>query len=325
MMRSTDLYAALGVAPSASQDEIRKTYKRLARQYHPDLNPADAESEERFKEISVAFDVLSDPDKRKLYDEFGEEAIRIGFDAQRARAHRDWQTWGSAGQRHARGVSGGVGLEDLFGSVFRRSGGRVQQGPRRGSDLEARMTISLREAVLGTQRQMTFERPEPFEALGGPSPASRPLQLEVKIPAGIEDGQRIRLAGQGRPGSAGGPAGDLLIQIDVAPHPLVRREGRDLHLDLPVTVSEAMLGAKIEVPTFDGTVTLTIPAGSQGGSRLRLRAKGMPATKGKVAGDLYVRLAIRVPDPAADPDAAKEAATKLDAAYRGDVRGGLVL
>lgn len=330
MMRN-DPYATLGVDPTASQAEIRKRYKRLARQYHPDLNPSDEKAEERFKEISAAFDLLSDPEKRQLYDEFGEEAVRLGFDAEKARAYRDGQHWGGTRHHGRRGVpsddlfAGGVDLDDLLGNLFTGGRPRARSGPRRGGDLEAAMTVSLRESIMGGERQITVERPDP---LGDPNEASRALrrvQLKVKIPPGIEDGQTIRLAGQGNPGSHGGPTGDLLIHIEVASHPFVRREGRDLHMDLPVTVGEAMLGARIEVPTFEGNVNLTIPAGSQGGDRLRLRGRGGRSHRGKPGGDLYVTLVVKVPDLKTDPQKARDAAERLEEVYRGSIRGSLVL
>jgi len=381
-MATKDLYAILGVERDASADEIKRAYRRLARKHHPDVNPGDAKAEETFKQISAAFDILGDADKRKNYDEFGEDATKPGFDPEKARAYRDWQSRAQASESFRGGRSrdadfGGFDLGDLFGGMG-GFGGRRRARDRRGADVESRLEISLRDAVLGTERDLSFSRPKPCEACGGsgtkrggapttckecggsgqqnvaqgplsfraPCPAcggtgqtSGPpcpscggagqrdsrARLKVQVPSGVEDGQTIRLAGQGMPGVGAGTPGDLLIRIKVAAHPLLSRDGRDLLLDVPVTVREAMLGGKIDVPTLDGTIKLTLPAGSQTGTKLRAKGKGVPASGKRPAGDLYVVIRVQVPDANKDPELARRAADDLEKLYPNDVRAELRL
>jgi len=326
-MATQDLYQILGVGRGASQAEIKKSYRKLAHQYHPDVNPGDARAEERFKQISAAFDVLSDPQKRALYDEFGEDAIKIGFDPEKARAYRQWRDqaqrsggpfagfdFGDAPGGPGGGFDFGDMFADFFGGRRGRGGGRGFGGfGQRGGDVESEMALDLRDAVLGGEHELTLNK------AGGTS------RLKVRIPVGVEDGQKIRLAGQGLPGSGGAPSGDLYLRVRVRPHPVLRREGRDLPLELPITVAEAMLGARIEVPTFTGQVKLTLPPGSQGGQSLRLRGKGVPAHGGEAAGDLYVHLSVQVPTLDGRRDEAERAAAALEGLYVGDVRAGLKL
>jgi curved DNA-binding protein len=297
-----DLYSVLGVAKTADADVIKKAYRKLATQLHPDKNPGNKKAEERFKHVNHAYDVLSDAKKRKLYDEFGEEGLREGFDAERVRAYRDW-----AARQGARGGAGGYGagrggeqvnLEDLFaqggapggagaqggfgdlfGDLFSRS--RRQRGPVKGPDLESEITIDFASALRGTMLEL---RPQ---GLGG-APAT------VRIPAGADEGSRVRIAGQGAPSPSGGARGDLVLTIHVTPHPHFRRDGDDLHLDLPVTVAEAFHGAKVKVPTIDGSVALKVPEKTQSGQMVRLRGKGV-ARKGRTPGDLYVHFLIQIP------------------------------
>jgi molecular chaperone DnaJ len=395
-MASKNLYSVLGVSKSASADEIKKAYRKLARKYHPDVNPGDTSAEEKFKEISAAFEVLSDPEKRALYDELGEDAAKIGFDPEKAKAYRQWKA-----QAQAAGGQGGAGFDigDIFGGGGGRPGGggfnfdlgdifgdlfggrRRREGhapaPARGADVESELTIPFREAVLGGEREIALQRPtpcetckgtglrpgaraEPCDACGGtghtqvaqgplgihapcpkchgtgrlggpPCPAcggtgqvADTVHLKVKIPAGIADGQKIRLAGQGQPGVRGARAGNLYIVVHVRAHPVLRREGNDLHLDVPVTVHEAMFGAKIDVPTLEGSLRLTVPAGSQSGRKLRLKGKGV-APRGKTPGDLYVTLLVQVPDAGRNREAAEKAAGELQELYGGDVRKDLKL
>lgn len=276
-MAETDPYKILGVAPNASAEDIRKAYRKLAKRYHPDLNPGDASAEERFKAISAAYELLSDPEKRARYDR-GE----IDASGQERPERHFYRTYAETGEgaryRHPGGfgAEGGFGPEDLGDILSRFFGGG--EGLRvRGQDQLYRLTISFLEAVNGTTR--TVELPSG-------------KTLTVRIPPGIETGQVLRLAGQGGPGLHGGPPGDALIEVTVAPHPYFRREGRDIHLELPISLKEAVLGAKVPVPTPSGTVQLTIPKGSDTGTRLRLRGRGVPAHGGQPAGDQYVTLKV---------------------------------
>jgi len=288
-----DPYAVLGVARGADEDAIRKAYRKLARELHPDVNPGDAAAEERFKEVSEAYAALSDPAKRSAFDEFGEVALDPNFDAERARQAGqafggDFGGFGQGGP----GAGGFGGLDDLFSNLFSRGGrgGGFGGGPlrRHGPDLEADLQLGFEEAALGGEQRLTIARPT---ADGG----SRQETVTVRIPPGVADGGRIRLRGKGGEGFGGGAPGDLVARIHVRPHPLFRRERRDLYVDVPVSVKEAILGARVEVPTLTGRVTLSIPPGTDGGAKLRLRGKGVPHPSGGDAGDLYVVVQIKVP------------------------------
>jgi curved DNA-binding protein len=311
-----DLYAVLGVPRDADEETIKKAFRKLAMKYHPDKSPGKA-NEARFKEVNQAHEVLSDKTKRALYDEFGEESMSQGFDAERARVIRQY------GGRRGRGGGAGVGgpgpgfdvqeifsggdagdLGGMFGDFFGRRGG-VRGAPRqgRGQDIESPVTIDFASAVKGTTLQ--FQRGEET--------------VTVRIPAGANEGSRLRIAQQGGPGVGGGPNGDLILTIHVTPHPLFRREGDDLYLDVPVTIGEAYRGAKIKVPTPDGEVNLKVPPRTQSGQVTRLRGKGV-ARKGKEPGDLYVKFIVHVPTDD-DPEVAK--AIDALAPHVGDPRVGL--
>lgn len=306
-----DYYQRLGVSRQASADEIKKAYRALAKKSHPDVNPNNKGAEEQFKSITEAFEVLSDHKKRRLYDEFGEDAAKLGWDEKKAeqlRAYRDHGSAGSApGFDFKVGDAGGVDFESILGEMFGARGRGRRRGPARGADLATEMTVTLHDAVTGAERALNVNG----------------HQLKVKIPAGVETGSRIRLAGQGEPGERGGPRGDLYVDIEVAEHAVIRREGKDLFLDLPVTVKEAALGAHIRVPTFSGGGTVVLKAGTQSGTKLRLRGQGVPDLKGGSAGDLYLVVQIKLPDMH-QPEV-KKAIEHLEAAYRGDVRAELKL
>ncbi|TNE90977.1 MAG: J domain-containing protein [Deltaproteobacteria bacterium] len=292
---SESLYEVLGVAKTATQDEIKKAYRKLARKHHPDVNPGDPGAEERFKRIGAAFEVLGDADKRALYDEFGEDSTRLGFDPEQARAHKRWQEqsrWRPGGQRAtARDFDA-----DLFESLF---GGR-RAGPRAGRDVHADLTTDFRTAALGGVRSLSF---------------ADGRTIDVRIPPGVADGGSIRLRGQGSPGYDGGPAGDLILTLHVAPDPLFRREGQDLHVEVPITVVEAIRGGSVEVPTLDGRVRVQVPAGAQTGQTLRVKDKGI-ARKNREPGHLYAHLKVVAPDrPVGD-----EVLEALARAYSQDVR-----
>lgn len=298
MAAERDLYKVLGVARDADAETLKKAYRKLARRHHPDVNPGDKGAEEKFKEISEAYDVLSDPEKRRNYDEFGEISLQGGFDAEQARRARE-----AFGARFGGGPGTGEGfrayaggepfefgdLDDLLGRFgFGARGASGRAAGLRGSDLEASLELDFLEAARGGEKRLTLQ-------LAGEDGRMRSETLTVRIPPGVADGGRIRLRGKGAPGLGGGPAGDLWAHVRVRPHPVFRREGRDVYVDVPVTVAEAVRGAKIEVPTLDGRATLTVPPGTDSGQKLRLRGKGIPSPSGGAPGDLYVVIQIRVP------------------------------
>ena len=288
-------YETLGVARGASEKEIRSAYRKLARRYHPDVNPNDQAAEERFKEIQGAYDVLADEDSRRKYDRYGDrwqQADQIEeMERQRAQA----------------GFGGGFGDLDL-GSVF---GGIFGGGPRRGQDVETPAEITLEEAAAGTTRTVALQSAEPCaigggngavantrcHACGGAGEALRPRRLEVKAPPGVRTGSRVRVAGEGRPGRGGGPPGDLYLLITVRPHARFERTGDDLTVEVPVPYLDAVLGGELEVPTLTGRVMLTIPPLTQNGRRFRLTGKGMPVLgRSDRRGDLFARVSVALPE-----------------------------
>jgi curved DNA-binding protein len=297
-----DLYAALGVPKTADADTIKKAYRRLAKELHPDKNPGNKATEARFKRVNHAFEVLGDAKKRKLYDEFGEDALREGFDPDRVRAYQQWQQQQAGGGAGFPRGTGGVRLEDLFGGaggarspdgvsdlfgdLLGRAGRR--RGPQPGPDYQSSVTIDFASAVRGATLEL---RPR-----GSDGPVT------VRIPAGAADGSRVRIPGHGGPSPNGGPDGDLLLDIHVTPHAWFKREGDDLHLDVPITVAEAYHGGKVKVPTVTGSVTLKVPEHTQSGHVVRLAGKGV-ARKGQPPGDLYVRFMVHLP-AAATPEVA---------------------
>ena len=321
-MPERDLYDIIGVPRTATADEIKKAYRRLAKKYHPDVNPGNKAAEEKFKEVTAAFEVLSDDKKRKLYDEFGPDALRTGFDEKRAAEYRRWKQQGAptGGMPFDFGDFSTVDVGDMgsfdfgtiFGDLFGGMGGRPgtrtarRRGPAPGAHAEAEIEIPLRDAVLGAERDLRIDG----------------RTLRVKIPAGVTEGSQIRLAGQGGAGQHGGAAGDLYLRVRLAPHPQVRRDGKDLYLDLPVTVPEAALGADVTLPTFEGPVRLKVPAGAQSGTRLRLRGKGVPDLRGGTRGDLYAVVKIVLPEPSERLD---RAARELEGLYKGDPRAAISL
>ena len=286
-----DPYRELGVPRTADAAEIKKAYRSLAQKFHPDRNEGDVESEEKFKRVSAAYAVLSDEKRKQQYDEFGEIALDPNFDAENYRRatggfHGGGFREGFQGSPFSGNFNEGQGFGNIFEDLF---GGRAQ-GPRpqRGADLETSLELDFAEAALGAEKRVDLDRPQP----GG---GSQRETLKVRIPAGADDGSRIRLSGKGAPGSHGGPNGDLFARLRVRPHAFLKRSDRDLSMDLPISVMEAIEGAKIDIPTLEGTVSLRVPPGSSGGTRLRLRGKGVAASKSKKEGDLYVTLRIKVP------------------------------
>jgi curved DNA-binding protein len=281
-----DYYETLGVSRDASDDEIRRAYRTLARRYHPDVNK-DPGAAERFSEISEAYEVLRDPDRRAEYDRFGANR-RPGDDVSGARGFEGFTREGPFEDvRIDFGNGSGFGgfsdfFDGLFGGAGRRRAGATEGSAgwsHRGGDLEAELELSLEEAARGGRRSIALADGRSYE---------------VDVPPGVADGQRIRLAGEGRAGSGGGPAGDLFLRVRVRPHPRFRREGDDLYTDLAVAPWEAALGARIDLETLDGRATVRVPAGSSCGRRLRLRGQGMTRRDG-THGDLYAELKIVVP------------------------------
>jgi molecular chaperone DnaJ len=377
-----DLYSVLGVARDADQASIKKSFKTLARKFHPDVNK-DAGASERFKEITAAYEVLGDEQKRTLYDEFGEASLRVGFDADQARAFRNMGGGFPGGGRHAGpeggfpfpgGSGGGFGFEDLFSGLFGRGGAPGGGAPRarQGADVEGHVEIGLLDAVRGAEIPLSVTRPGPCGRCNGEGGAGkrtcgacggsgrRPLRqfgmnalvqceecagggvvyaeecdacagtgrtrdavtLNVRIPPGVESGRTLRLRGQGGAGQRGAPNGDLLLTVRVREHPLLRRNGRDLEMDLPIRLAEAIGGAAVEVPTPTGRVRVKVPPGSSNGRRLRVAGRGVQDRAGP--GDLYLVLRPVVPD-ATDAETVA-LAEQLDArGAAGDPRGGLDL
>jgi DnaJ-class molecular chaperone len=312
-----DPYAVLGVAKTASQDEIRKAFKKLARRYHPDLND-DPAAAEKFKEVNQANEVIGDADKRKLWDEFGEMSTKPGFDADKARA---WQrAGGGMGGGFPGGgfpgggfPGGGGGFEDIFSQMF--GGGRGgPRGPvrRKGGDAEATVRLDLLSLI--------SEEPQEVNLTG---PDGRRQTLKVRIPGGLRDGGTMRLRGKGQPGRNGGPPGDLHLTLAVTPHAVLREKGEnDLEMDLPITISEALLGARVEVPTPDGPVRVRVPPGTTGGQKLRIKSRGL-RRKGGGRGHLY--LVLRPTLPATDDPRAAELVQELEGFYAEEPRAGLAL
>jgi len=282
-----DPYATLGVTRDSDENTIRSRYRELARRYHPDVNPGDSAAEERFKAVSEAYAVLSDSKKKAAFDDFGEASLQGGFDADSARRARE--AYGGFGGFGGGGFPGsGGGLEDLLSNMFGGAGGGRRR-PRPGRDLEADLSLDFLDAAKGCEQSLTINRP-------GADGGVRTETISVRIPPGVADRSRLRLRGKGGEGSGGGRAGDLYARIRIRPHPVFRREDRDIFANLPVSIREAVLGAKVDVATLDGSVTLTIPAGTDSGTKLRLRGKGIPSARSGEPGDFYAVIQIRVPN-----------------------------
>lgn len=343
MAEKRDYYEVLGIQKGASEEEIKKAYKKLARKYHPDMNPGDKEAEEKFKEVNEANEVLSDPEKKARYDQFGFAGVDPNYGA------------GAGGGAYGGGFDFGD-LGDIFGSFFGGGFGGGQRrnpnAPQRGESIRASVSISFTEAAFGCEKSVTIERSEqcptckgngcapgttpeicpdchgsgtvqtrrqtpmgvfasngPCRKCGGtgrlihqPCPDCRGSgavrkrkTIKVNIPAGIDHGQTISLRGQGNAGKNGGPAGDLLITVMVQPHEIFRRDGVDVFCEAPITFTQAVLGAELEIPTIDGKVKYSIPEGTQTGTVFRLKGKGIPVLNGRGRGDQYVTVVIETP------------------------------
>jgi molecular chaperone DnaJ len=374
-----DFYKILGVKKDATAEAIKKAYRKLARKWHPDLNPGNKEAELKFKEISEAYDALGDDKKRKLYDEFGQDGLQSGFDAEKARQYKNWSSFqqaqsGAGGQPFGRYHS----YEDIFGDVFGFRGegsGFGTRGPVAGRDLEHEMTLDLISALKGLDTELAMQKVtacsscrgsgtdpkstlstctacggsgrinvaqgpmqftktcsqcngqgrigKPCSLCGGSGRVMGTERIRVSIPAGVKEGSRVRVAGKGEPGLDGGPAGDLYLVIRIQPHPILTREGDNLHMEVPITIREAMAGATITIPTVDGAVNVKVPPGSQSGQTLKLRGKGAVNPKTKERGDLLAKIIVKVPKT--DDREILEAAGKMDRFYKDDVRGSIRL
>jgi molecular chaperone DnaJ len=296
-MSKRDFYEILGVPKGASDDEIKKAYRKLAMKYHPDRNKGRKDAEARFKEAKEAYEVLSDRDKRAAYDRFGHSGIDPSMAGAGAGAGGGFDFNEMFRQARGRGAApGGGGFEgfqfegdpsELFEGLFGGAAGGGRRGApraRKGGDLVYRMSISLEQAAHGFETRISV-----------PATDGEAQALDVKIPAGIRDGQKIRLAGRGHPGQQGGPAGDVLVEIHIEPHPRFEREGDDLVTRATISQPMAALGGEIEVATLDSQVTMTIPPGTQPGRRFRLRGKGVKGMKSGESGDLYVQVQVETP------------------------------
>ncbi len=374
-----DFYKILGVPKDATQEQIKKAYRKLARKWHPDVNPGNKDAEQTFKEISSAYDCLGHEEKRKLYDEFGEDGLRAGFDSEKA---REYAKWGSFQQERPEYDGKGFGryenFEDIFGDIF---GGRTAQGgfrtagPSRGRDIQHDMTIDLLSALKGFETELSmqkrttcsrcggtgnepgatistcpycggsgrqdvasgpvnFTKPcphchghgqvgKPCTQCGGSGQAVGTEKIRVVIPSGVKEGSKVRVAGKGEPGAGGGDPGDLYLVIHLKHHPFLKRDGDDLLMDVPVTLSEAMAGGTIPVPTVDGPINLKIPPESQNGQTLRLKGKGAVNLKTRERGNLLVRLFVMLPKT--KDSEVLEAVRKMEPLYGEDVRSQLKL
>lgn len=312
-MKYKDYYETLGVPKTATQDEIKGAFRKLARKYHPDVSKV-ADAEARFKDINEANEVLKDPEKRAAYDQVG-SGFRAGQDFQ---PPPNWDEGfefrggpqGGGGSPFG-GAGGGFDNSDFFESLFggRRGGGARRRGPAAGGDHHAKVLIDLEDSYRGAERSISLRMPSE----GGDGRVGlQERMLDVHIPKGIRAGQSLRLAGQGAPGSGGGKAGDLYLEIEFKPHPRFRVDGSDVYVDLAVAPWEAALGATVDTPTPEGTVQLSVPKGSTAGRKLRLKGRGLP---GKTPGDLYAVIAVALPK--ADTDSAREAYEAMAKSFAG--------
>lgn len=386
--KQKDYYGALGVDRKASADHIRKSYRRLARKYHPDVNPDNHQAEEKFKEIQEAYNVLSDNKKRKIYDQYGFYSDSIPASAYEAYARGPGEATGGTGPsvdfsgfdftdfapQGERSAGFGSSFRDIFSQIFTRGGEgpETAAGLTRGRDIEHHMHLGFWDAIRGTQVRITIGREElcssckgkgtrsgpavTCSACGGSGKAQRaagamrfsmtcpqcggtgreqsrcpscngtghvrkPETFDVRIPPGVDSGSRVRVPAKGNAGAHGGPAGDLYIVTDVEVHPFFERKGDNIYVKIPVSVTEAALGTKVEVPTIDGPTTIRIPPGTQGGQKLRIRAKGVPSLRANQRGDQFVEVEIKVPRVA--DERSKEILRELDRLNPADIRSEL--
>jgi len=283
---ATDLYNELGVSRSASDEEIRRAYRRLAKEHHPDLHPGDKQAEDKFKRISAAFAILGDPDKRKRYD--AGEIDESGQERAPHQYYREYADGAGGYQYHSRGGFDDFG--DIFGDIFGRAGrGRAGELHMAGMDYRYHLEIDFLEAALGAKKRISLPEGD---------------TLDLNVPAGVTDGQVLRLRGKGGPGVGRGEPGDALIELTIRAHPIFERDGDDIIVEVPLSVDEAVLGAKVQVPTIHGKVALNIPKGTSGGQTFRLRGKGIENARTKKTGDQHVRTKLVLPSQP-DPELEK--------------------
>ena len=307
-MAGKDYYQILGVSRNASEKEIKQAYRRLARKHHPDLNPGDKSAEAKFKEINAAYEVLSNPEKRKKYDQFGEQWEYADQFAKSGGQGRVRWDLGRGGTTFEYGDLSGFG--DIFSSLFGDSGiGSRMRGPRRGQDIESPIEVTLEEAYHGSTRVIQLQTGEPCTACGGTGRVGNrvcticngaggkviPKRLEVKIPAGVRDGSRIRIAGEGGSGRAGGNKGDLYLVAKVLPHKLFERKGDDLYTEVSVPLATAILGGEVGLPTLNGNISLKVPPETQNGKVFRLAGKGMPQLGNNKYGNMFAKVKVVLP------------------------------
>ena len=371
---SKNFYEILGVPKDASQEQIKKAYRKLARKWHPDVNPGNQEAEKKFKDISRAYECLGKEEKRKLYDEFGEESLQAGFDAAKARQYEEWDAFQKTGRPGAQqGFGRYQSYEDVFGDLFGFSpgqGGFRTTMSSKGRDIEHEMSINLISSLKGFDTElsmqkiqacaqchgsgtdpnapitnctvcggsgrldvaegpMKFTKPcpacnghgqkgEPCKSCSGSGRILGTEKIRVTIPRGVKEGSKVRVAGKGEPGLNGGQPGDLYLVIHVQPHRLLRREGENLYMEVPVTVGEVIAGGTITIPTVEGMVTVKVPPKSQSGQTLKLKGKGAVNPKTKQKGDLMVKLIVKVPQT--DEREILAAVEKMEVYYQEDVR-----
>ena len=299
--KKRDYYEVLGVEKSASADDIKKAYRKKALQYHPDRNPGDKEAEAKFKECNEAYEVLSNDEKRSRYDQYGFAGVDPNFNP-------------NAGFGGGFGGFGDAfsGFGDIFGDLFGGGSRRSPNGPRQGENVGARLELTFEEAAFGAEKEVPVTRieacakcsgtgsaagsaPETCPTCRGKGKVRRSTKIRVQIPAGVDDGQTVRVRGEGCTGSNGGPSGDLLVEVSIRSHPFFQRDGANVLCELPITFTQAALGAELEVPTLDGKVRYTIPEGTQTGTVFRLRGKGIPFVHSKTRGDQLVTVVVETP------------------------------
>lgn len=314
-----DYYATLDINRGASEEEIQSAYRKLARKYHPDLNPDDKQAKEQFQKVQNAFDVLNDPKKREMYDRYGHAYESVGAGGQGSPGPQAWNA-GPGGANFdiniedlfggGGGGPGGGGFADLFKNFSQRGKRQARPAaPQRGANIEHVLTVPFTTAVLGGEVQIGIQRNDGNQET-----------LQIKIPPGIDDGKKIRLRGQGDLSPNGGPNGDILIKVSAAPHPHFRRQGRRLDVQVPITLAEAISGAKVDIPTPHGTISLTIPPNTSNGSKLRAKGQGVKGTSG-TPGDLFAEVQVILPAELDDSD--REQLLTILEKYQNDPRANL--